>query len=112
MENEKNTEDIMGKALKLDELIAYQEGSIVSRQIIKKDTGNLTLFAFDAGQEVSEHTAPFDAMVQIIDGEAIVNLAGETHTLKVGEGIIMPADSVHSLKAEKQFKMLLSMIRS
>ena len=112
MTDNMNTEEIMGRALQMNELVAYQPGSIVSRQIIKKETGNLTMFAFDAGQELSEHTAPFDALVQIIDGEAIINLSGETFTLKAGEGIIMPSGSVHGLKAEKRFMMLLSMIRS
>ncbi len=112
MTDNMNTEEIMGRPLRMDELVAYQDGSIVSRQIIKKETGNLTMFAFDAGQELSEHTAPFDALVQIIDGEAIINLSGEIYTLIAGEAIIMPAGSLHGLKAGKRFKMLLSMIRS
>ena len=93
------------------DLAAYQEGSVVSRQIAKADGGNVTLFAFDAGQELSEHTAPFDALVHILDGEAEVRLAGVPHSLSAGDAIIMPADVPHALKATSRFKMLLTMIR-
>ena len=103
---------IAGKPGALAGLIDYQDDSIVSTEIIKRPTGNITLFAFDAGTEVSEHTAPFDALVHIIDGEAQVMIEGKMNTLKAGDAIIMPTDKPHSLKAVKKFKMLLAMIRS
>ncbi len=99
------------QVLKLVDLAAYQEGSVVSRQITKAEAGNVTLFAFDSGQELSEHTAPFDALVHILDGEAEVRLAGVPHSLSAGDAIIMPADVPHALKATSRFKMLLTMIR-
>jgi len=98
--------------LDLDELVSYQTGSVVSRQITKADTGNVTLFAFDEGQELSEHTAPFDALVHIVDGEAEIIISGQSFHLKSGEAIIMPADEPHAVKATSQFKMLLTMIRA
>ena len=104
-------EDIRDKVLKLAELVSYQESSAVSRMIVKKDAGNVTLFAFSQGQGLSEHTAPFDAMTYILDGEAEVSIAGRAHHLKAGEMLIMPANKPHSLKARKRFKMLLVMIK-
>ena len=98
--------------LKMSELAAYQEGSVVSRQITKADAGNVTLFAFDQGQELSEHTSPFDALVHILDGQAEVRISGVPYTLGTGDAIIMPADEPHALKALTPFKMLLTMIRS
>ena len=103
---------IIGKALDLAGLIGYQEGSVVSRTIIDKKTGTVTLFAFDKGQGLSEHTAPFDALVYIADGEAEITIAGESQAARSGEMIIMPADKPHSLKAAKRFKMLLVMVRA
>ncbi len=100
------------KILQLAEMAAYQEGSVVSRQITKAEAGNVTLFAFDAGQELSEHTAPFDALVHILDGEAEVHIAGQPFTLTAGQGIILPAHQPHALKATRRFKMLLTMIRA
>jgi quercetin dioxygenase-like cupin family protein len=97
--------------LKIAEMAAYQDGSVVSRQITKAETGNVTLFAFDAGQELSEHTAPFDALAHILDGEAEIYIAGRLFQLKTGEAIIMPADQPHAVKAPQKFKMLLTMIR-
>ncbi len=99
------------QVLKMADLAAYQEGSVVSRQITKADAGNVTLFAFDAGQELSEHTAPFDALVHILDGEAEVRLDGVPYALAAGDAIIMPADIPHALKATTKFKMLLTMVR-
>ncbi|HPP62016.1 MAG TPA: cupin domain-containing protein [Anaerolineales bacterium] len=99
------------QVLKLADLAAYQEGSVVSRQIVKADAGNVTLFAFDADQELSEHTAPYDALVHILDGEAEVRLDGVPHALSAGDAIVMPANIPHALRAVKQFKMLLTMIR-
>ena len=92
--------------------IAYQEGSVVSREIISKPTGTVTLFAFDAGQGLSEHKTPHDALVYILDGEAEVTISGQPHHLKTGDAIIMPANQPHALKALKRFKMMLTMIRS
>ena len=98
--------------LKMTDLVAYQEGSVVSRQITKAEAGNVTLFAFDIGQELSEHTAPYDALVHILDGEAEVRLAGVPYTLAAGDAIIMPANDPHALKALTRFKMLLTMVRA
>lgn len=100
------------KASKLAELIDYQEGSVVSRTIVEKKTGTVTLFAFDEHQGLSEHTAPFDALVYILDGEAVVIISGEAVKLKEGEAVIMPANEPHALKAVHRFKMMLTMIRS
>lgn len=100
------------EVLPVADLIAYQEGAVVSRQIVKAEAGNVTLFAFDLGQELSEHTAPFDALVHVLDGEVEVRISGKPHTLNAGEAIVMPANEPHALKALKKFKMLLTMIRA
>jgi quercetin dioxygenase-like cupin family protein len=100
------------KISNMEGLVAYQDGSIVSKEIIKKTTGTTTIFAFDRDQGLSEHTAPFDALVYILDGEAEITIAGEPHQLKAGEMIIMPGGKPHALKAVKRFKMMLVMIRS
>jgi quercetin dioxygenase-like cupin family protein len=107
-----HTVNLTEKVLCAADLVAYQEGSVVSREILKKGTGTLTVFAFDAGQGLSEHTAPFDATVQVLDGEAEITIAGTAHRVAAGELIIMPANKPHSLKAVKRFKMMLIMIRS
>lgn len=104
-------EDLLAKALKVTDLIDYQEGSVVSREIIAKKTGTVTLFAFDEGQGLSEHTAPFDATVFCLEGEVEVTISGRPILVKKDEMIIMPADQPHSLKAKSKFKMLLIMIR-
>lgn len=98
--------------LNLAEMVSYQTGSVVSRQITKADTGNVTLFAFDAGQELSEHTAPFDALVNVVEGDAEIIISGKSFHLKSGDAIVMPADEPHAVKATSQFKMLLTMIRA
>lgn len=98
--------------LQIAKMVTYQEGSVVSRQITKADAGNVTLFAFDAGQELSEHTAPFDALAYVLDGEAEIDIAGRPFHLKPGEAIILPADRPHAVRATKKFKMLLTMIHS
>ena len=103
---------IIGEAGKLAQLVDYQPCSVVSKEIIKKDKGTVTLFAFDKGQGLSEHTAPFDAFVYILDGEAEIFIDKKPVQLKEGEMIIMPANHPHSLKAKKQFKMMLVMIKS
>jgi len=95
----------------LEDLVAYQDKAIVSRTVIDKRSGTVTLFAFDEGQGLSEHTAPFDAMVCVLDGETDITISGELYILKKGEMIIMPASKPHSLKARQRFKMLLIMIR-
>jgi quercetin dioxygenase-like cupin family protein len=100
------------EVLPVADLIACQEGAVVSRQIVKAEAGNVTLFAFDKGQELSEHTAPFDALVHVLDGEAEIRISGKPFTLKAGEAIVMPANEPHALKALTRFKMLLTMIRA
>jgi quercetin dioxygenase-like cupin family protein len=115
MEKENSSQapgDLLGKRLELETLASYQDGAIVSRTIIEKPTGTVTIFAFDNGQGLSEHTAPFDALVQILDGEAEITIAGEPFHLTRGETIIMPANKPHALKANQRFKMLLVMIKS
>ncbi len=96
----------------LIDLVNYQEGSVVSRTLIKKKTGTVTLFAFDQDQALSEHTAPFDAMVYILDGKAEIIISGNSNILEKGNMIIMPANEPHALKAIEQFKMMLTMIKS
>ena len=98
--------------LNIAEMVNYQEGSVVSRQITKTEAGNVTLFAFDIDQGLSEHTAPFDALVHILEGEADVKISGELFHLKTGDAIIMPAHEPHALKALQRFKMLLTMIHA
>jgi quercetin dioxygenase-like cupin family protein len=106
------SEDIMGKVMELSDMVEYHLGSIVSRTIIDKPAGTLTLFAFERGQGLSEHTAPFDAMVYILDGEAEVKISGKPLQLKQGEMVIMPANETHALRATTRFKMMLAMIKS
>lgn len=105
-------EDLKARNLRPVDLIDYQKDSIVSKTIIDKKTGTVTLFAFDEGQGLSEHTAPFDALVYILEGEAEVVISNNPNYLKEGEMIIMPANQPHYLKANKKFKMILIMIRS
>lgn len=107
--NEK--EELSGKVVTLKDLAAYQEHSVVSREIIGKATGTMTVFAFDQGEGLSEHSAPFDAAVYILDGEAEIRIEGQPHIVKEGEMIIMPAHKPHALKAITPYKMLLVLIR-
>ncbi len=107
-----NTTDLTARILPLNELVAYQEGSVVSRTLLDKKVGTLTLFAFGAGQGLSEHTAPYDATIQVIDGEAEVIIEGTSCAVKAGEMIIMPANRPHAVRANEPFKMLLTMIRA
>ncbi|MBN8580496.1 MAG: cupin domain-containing protein [Anaerolineae bacterium] len=100
------------QVLNIAEMVNYQDGSVVSRQITKTEAGNVTLFAFDIDQGLSEHTAPFDALVHILEGEADVKISGELFHLKTGDAIIMPAHEPHALKAVQRFKMLLTMIHA
>jgi quercetin dioxygenase-like cupin family protein len=105
-------EDLAARVLHMAELVGYQEDAVVSRTLINQKTGTVTLFAFDVGQELSEHTAPYDALVQVLDGEAEISIAGQPFHLNRGDAIIMPANDPHAVKALTQFKMLLTMIRS
>ncbi len=99
-------------ALTVLNLVAYQEGAVVSRIVLKREKGNVTIFAFDVAQGLSEHTSPFDALAQILDGEAEITIAGQPIPAKAGEVILLPAGQPHALKAITRFKMLLTMIRS
>jgi len=105
-------ENLLAQVLNMAGLVDYQKGAVVSREIINKKTGTVTVFAFDKGQGLSEHTAPFDALVQILDGKAEVTISGKPNELTAGEMIIMPANQTHALKALARFKMALVMIRS
>ncbi len=97
--------------LNIREMVSYQPESVVSRTLVNKRTGTVTAFSFDAGQGLSEHTAPFDALVQVVDGVADITIAGCVHTVREGEMILIPANQPHALKAKPRFKMLLVMIR-
>jgi quercetin dioxygenase-like cupin family protein len=103
--------EIRGKPIKLGESIEYASGSVVSKTLLDKKAGTLTLFSFDSGQGLSEHTSPYDATIQVIDGEAMLNIGGKQVKACAGEMVIMPANIPHSVRAEKRFKMLLIMIR-
>ena len=103
---------LKAQASNLEDLIGYQEGSVVSRTIIDKKTGTVTLFAFDENQGLSEHTAPYDALVHVLDGEVDVTISGKLVKLKKGEITIMPANEPHALLAKTRFKMLLTMVKS
>ena len=108
---QKSTENVKGRVLKPADLVNYQTKAIVSREVIGQKTGTVTVFAFDKGERLSEHTAPFDAMVVGLDGEAEVFIAGEPNRVKSGDTIIMPANVPHALQAMGRFKMLLIMIK-
>ena len=101
----------VASVLNLRDLAAYQEHSVVSREITRKPSGTMTVFAFDKGEGLSEHTAPFDAVVYLLEGEARITIDGKPHTVKEGEMIIMPANKPHALKAVTRYKMLLVMIK-
>ena len=94
------------------EFVNYQDGAVVSREIVRKPAGSMTLFAFDEGQGLSEHTAPFDALVQMLEGEAEIMISGQPHRVRGGEMILLPAGQPHALKSIQRFKMMLTMIRS
>lgn len=101
-----------GIKFSFNEIITYADKAVVSKQILKQQKGNITLFAFDKGQELTEHKTPFDALVNIIDGKADIIIDGKSNVLKAGESIIMPANIPHALKATEKFKMVLTMIKS
>jgi quercetin dioxygenase-like cupin family protein len=103
---------ITAEHFNLAEAVGYQKGAVVSKTVLDKKIGTITLFSFDAGQGLSEHTAPFDAAVQVIEGEALITVAGTDYRVNSGEFIIMPANHPHSLRAETPFKMMLIMIRA
>ncbi len=104
--------DIRGQGVSAAHLVEYQDGSIVSRTILKQEGGNVTLFAFDAGQSLSEHTVPHDALVFVLDGAAEISISGRPHRLKAGELIVMPANEPHAVHAVERFKMALTMLRA
>lgn len=106
------SEELEAIPISLEDLIEYQEGAVVSREIMRKETGTVTIFAFDKGEGLSEHTAPFDAMVQVIDGRAEITISGNKNLVDEGDMIIMPANDPHALHAVEKFKMVLTMIRS
>ena len=112
MADSKQTDkDLLSKSTVIADMVAYQDGTVVSRTILDRKTGTVTLFAFAEGQGLSEHTAPFDALVHILDGEAVVTISGKELHMKTGEAVIMPANEPHALKAVEKFKMMLVMIR-
>jgi quercetin dioxygenase-like cupin family protein len=104
--------DMKSKILSINDLTKYQDDAIVSKMIVNSEKGSITLFAFDKGQGLNEHTAPFDAIVQIIEGEAKITISGEEYTLSSGQMIIMPANKPHAVKSITKFKMMLIMIKS
>jgi quercetin dioxygenase-like cupin family protein len=108
----KETKLAPAQAVKALTLVEYQEGSVVSREILKKSTGRVSLFAFDADEGLSEHTSPFDALVQVLEGEVEITISGKPHRVAAGELILMPANQPHGLRAITRFKMILTMIRS
>ncbi len=112
IKKQKGPDDLKARALKLADLAQFQSGAIVSREILRKKTGTVTVFAFDDAEELSEHTAPFDALVFGVEGQGDIRISGKTHRLQAGEIIIIPAGEPHSLKAVGPFKMALVMIRS
>ena len=100
-----------GKIFNANELVNYTEGGVVSKELIHNNAGSVTLFSFDAGQGLSQHTAPFDAFIQVIDGEMVLNVEGIDNHIKAGESFIIPAGALHSVKAEQRFKMIITMLR-
>jgi quercetin dioxygenase-like cupin family protein len=104
--------ELLARVFNLDEMLAYQDSSVVSRTLINKNIGTVTLFSFDKGEGLSEHTAPFDALVYVFDGEAEISISKQAHLVKKGEMIIMPANEPHALQAKEKFKMLLVMIKA
>ena len=105
-------EDLVTEVMPLSGIVDYQDGAVVSRTLVKKSTGSVTVFAFDRGQELSEHTVPHDAFVVLVDGEAEITVAGTAHRLKRGDALLMPGHRPHAVKAVDRFKMVLSMIRA
>ena len=100
------------KVFSFNETIEYSDGGIVSKTVLKKESGNISLFSFAKGESLSEHTAPFDAMIQVVDGRGEIIIGGESFFLETGQSIIMPANITHAVKAVEKFKMVLTMIKS
>ena len=100
-----------GKIFNANELVNYTEGGVVSKELIHNNAGSVTLFSFDAGQGLSQHTAPFDAFIQVIDGEMVLNVEGIDNHIKAGESFIIPAGALHSVPEEQRFKMIITMVR-
>lgn len=100
-----------GKVFVASELVDYTEGGVVSKELVHSNAGSVTLFSFYAGQGLSQHTAPFDAFIQVVDGEMVLNVEGTDHRIKAGESFIIPNGALHSVKAEQRFKMIITMIR-
>lgn len=112
MTEEKGKKNIQGaQVLELSGLVSYGEGAVVSRTLMESSAGTVTLFAFDTGQGLSEHTAPFDALVQVIEGEGEYTIAGKLYRVGAGQIVLMPAGKPHAVRAEKRFKMILTMLR-
>lgn len=112
MSKEVDLKELASQALDLASLVEYQDGAVVSRTLVKKDQGTVTLFAFDKGEGLSEHTTPFDALVQILEGEALITISGKPIRASAGQLVIMPADEPHALHAQDRFKMMLVMVRA
>jgi quercetin dioxygenase-like cupin family protein len=112
MKTKRTKKSVLPRAENLARLVGYKKGSVVSRELIDKRTGSVTLFSFDKGEGLSEHTAPYDAMVYVLDGAVRITISGRPFNLKKGEMIVMPARKPHALDALKKFKMMLVMIRS
>ena len=108
---DKKREELVAKVLAVNDLVQYQEGTVASRMIVFKTAGTITLFAFDAGEGLSEHSAPYDAILTVTDGEADVSIEGTPFTVKTGEMIILPANKPHAVQARQRFRMSLTMIR-
>lgn len=104
--------DMLARVQTLPLLVDYQSGAVVSKTLLKQPAGSVTLFAFDAGQELSEHTVPHDALVQVLDGSAEITIAGTRHTVNAGDAIVMPGGRPHAVRAAQRFKMLLTMLRA
>ena len=112
IKKKKTDQSLKGQTWKLTDLVHYQQDVIVSRELVQRKSGSVTIFAFDRGQRLSEHSAPFDALIQDLEGEAEVTIAGKAHNLHPGEMIILPANKPHGLKALTRFKMVLIMVKS
>ena len=110
--SEKNSHFPPATAKNLEELVQYQEDSIVSRILLQEETGTMTVFSFDSGQALSEHTVPFNAFIQVLDGQAEITIGGQPHVVRTGEIILMPGGISHRVRAEKKFKMLLTMFKT
>ncbi len=112
MSKTKPSEKLPGGPFSTADLVTYQDGAVISRTILQKKTGTVTLFAFDKDEELSEHTAPFDALLSVLDGQATISIHGKPHSVSAGETILLPANLPHAVHATRRFKMLLIMIKT